>query len=398
MTAITAYSVLLAVSSSVVTAYLNCGKGAESNCCDKHESCSYWAGIKECKKNPKWMLSNCQLACRACKTDSVPSRPSTQTSLCGVGDKSSCCDKHKSCAHWAANNECKKNPKWMLANCQRSCEVCKTDSVATKAPTQTSLCGTGDKSGCCDKVEHCALWARNNQCKSNPNYMLRNCQLSCNACSTDSIATKPSRTLESCSDNGMTREQRQKFLDMHNNYRSMVAKGQAKDAYGGNAPRAARMKKMVYDCDIEESAMRHAKRCYFAHSPAHERENLGENLYYTSELRVDKIQAAEQSIKAWFDELAQYGVGQENVLTEQLWNRPRTQIGHYTQMVWQDTYKLGCYVEWCSSMTYVVCQYGPKGNWLGDLIYEKGNSCTTDADCKCGNCKCSKEEALCIVQ
>ncbi|RCN35296.1 hypothetical protein ANCCAN_18838, partial [Ancylostoma caninum] len=26
---------------------------------------------------------------------------------------------------------------------------------------------------------------------------------------------------------------------------SMVAKGQAKDAYGGNAPRAARMKKMV---------------------------------------------------------------------------------------------------------------------------------------------------------
>ncbi|KAL6742286.1 hypothetical protein Aduo_015450 [Ancylostoma duodenale] len=196
----------------------------------------------------------------------------------------------------------------------------------------------------------------------------------------------------------MTREQRLKFLDMHNNFRSMVAKGQAKDAYGGNAPTAARMKKMVYDCDIEESAMRHAKGCYFAHSPAHTRENLGENLYYTSELRLDKIEAAEQGIKAWFDELAEYGVGQENVLTNQLWNRPNTQIGHYTQMVWQDTFKLGCYVEWCSSMTYVVCQYGPKGNWLGDLIYEKGNSCTTDADCKCNNCKCSREEALCIVQ
>ncbi|EYB93550.1 hypothetical protein Y032_0181g871 [Ancylostoma ceylanicum] len=41
MTAIVAYFVLLAASSTVVTAYLNCGKGAESNCCDKHESCIY---------------------------------------------------------------------------------------------------------------------------------------------------------------------------------------------------------------------------------------------------------------------------------------------------------------------------------------------------------------------
>ncbi|EPB71528.1 shTK domain protein [Ancylostoma ceylanicum] len=80
MTAIVAYFVLLAASSTVVTAYLNCGKGAESNCCDKHESCSYWAGINECKKNPNWMLPNCQLSCRSCKTDSVPNKPSTQTS------------------------------------------------------------------------------------------------------------------------------------------------------------------------------------------------------------------------------------------------------------------------------------------------------------------------------
>ncbi|KAL6734848.1 hypothetical protein Aduo_005344 [Ancylostoma duodenale] len=259
-------------------------------------------------------------------------------------------------------------------------------------------CGTGKESNCCNKHASCADWASRGECKKNPEWMLLNCQLSCRVCKTDSNPSKPSTaTSKSCSSNGMTNEQRQKFLDMHNNYRSMVAKGQAKDAYGGNAPRAARMKKMIYDCAIEESAMRHAKRCVFVHSPAHTRENLGENLYYTSELRLDKIKAAEQGIKAC-DELAQYGVGQQNVLTKQLWSRPNTQIGHYTQMVWQDTYKLGCHVEWYSSMTYVVCQYGPKGNWLGNLIYDIGNSCTTDGDCKCDNCKCSKEEALCIVQ
>lgn len=49
----------------------------------------------------------------------------------------------------------------------------------------------------------------------------------------------------------------------------------------------------IYDCDIEATAIRHAKRCYFAHSSEQERENLGENLYYTGDLRVDKIKAAE---------------------------------------------------------------------------------------------------------
>ncbi|EYB93271.1 hypothetical protein Y032_0184g988 [Ancylostoma ceylanicum] len=44
----------------------------------------------------------------------------------------------------------------------------------------------------------------------------------------------------------MTDQARQKFLDMHNSYRSQVAKGQAKDALSGYAPRAAKMKKMVW--------------------------------------------------------------------------------------------------------------------------------------------------------
>ncbi|EYC00668.1 hypothetical protein Y032_0114g465 [Ancylostoma ceylanicum] len=103
------------------------------------------------------------------------------------------------------------------------------------------------------------------------------------------------------------------------------------------------------------------------------------------------------SCKVWFDELAKRGVGQEdNVLTQEVWNKPG-QIGHYTQMVWQDTYRLGCYVHRCPSMTYVVCQYGPRGNWIGDPIYEMGNPCKTDDDCMCSNCKCSRKEALCIV-
>ncbi|KIH56455.1 SCP-like protein, partial [Ancylostoma duodenale] len=211
-------------------------------------------------------------------------------------------------------------------------------------------CGTGKESNCCNKHASCADWASRGECKKNPEWMLPNCQLSCRVCKTDSNPSKPS-TATSSSSHTVALSMINFLAGMPQpNCRSMVAKGQAKDAYGGNAPRAARMKKMIYDCAIEESAMRHAKRCVFVHSPAHTRENLGE-------FNTDCL-----------------------------------------KMVWQDTYKLGCHVEWYSSMTYVVCQYGPKGNWLGNLIYDIGNSCTTDGDCKCDNCKCSKEEALCIVQ
>ncbi|RCN23897.1 SCP-like protein [Ancylostoma caninum] len=144
--------------------------------------------------------------------------------------------------------------------------------------------------------------------------------------------------------------------------------------------------------------MRHAVGCRWGHSSQSERKDLGENLYYSQTRQMNKVKAAEDASKLWFDELAKYGVGKENVLTQELSNRPGTQILHYTQMVWQDTYRMGCYVNWCDSMTYVVCQYGPQGNWLGDPIYEVGDPCTTDDDCNCDNCKCSKDQALCVVQ
>ncbi|RCN31411.1 shTK domain protein, partial [Ancylostoma caninum] len=145
----------------------------------------------------------------------------------------------------------------MLPNCQLSCHSCKTDSE--EQPKQKSQCGTGKESKCCNKEdsESCEYWASIGECEKNPNFMLKECKLSCHACR----RSFPKLRAQKCRDNGMTKEVRQKFLNMHNKYRSLVAKGKAKEKKGGNAPKAARMMKMVYDCDIEESAMRHAVGC-----------------------------------------------------------------------------------------------------------------------------------------
>ncbi|RCN33834.1 shTK domain protein [Ancylostoma caninum] len=84
------------------------------------------------------MLPNCQLSCSNCKSDSVPNKPSTQKSQCGTGKESNCCDKNPSCELWASRGECKNNPSYMLPNCQLSCSACKTDSVPSKPSTQGS--------------------------------------------------------------------------------------------------------------------------------------------------------------------------------------------------------------------------------------------------------------------
>ncbi|KIH56976.1 SCP-like protein [Ancylostoma duodenale] len=205
---------------------------------------------------------------------------------------------------------------------------------------------------------------------------------------------------EMCSKNkNLNDKARKNLVNTHNKFRSTLGKGLAKDPLGTNgiAPKAARMLKMIYDCEIEYNAQKHADSCVFKHSPSSQRPGLGENLWMTSAKNYGVDLAAVSASESWWSELKQNGVGPSNILTDALWNRPHKMIGHYTQMAWQNSYKLGCGIKWCPSMTYVVCQYGPAGNWMGSLIYDIGNPCTTDADCKCKGCKCSQEEALCIM-
>ncbi|KHJ79234.1 SCP-like protein [Oesophagostomum dentatum] len=189
----------------------------------------------------------------------------------------------------------------------------------------------------------------------------------------------------------MTPEAREAVVAMHNKLRSSLARGQEKDGLGGNAPKASKMLKMVYDCEVEASAMKNAQQCIFEHSES----KFGENLFMTSELNADKVQAVKEASQEWWDELKKYGIGQQNILTQELFYSTN-QIGHYTQMAWETSYKLGCAVQHCDDMTYVVCQYSPAGNALNRLIYTPGEPCQTDDGCP-GSYTCSKEEGLCNV-
>ncbi|KHJ95182.1 SCP-like protein [Oesophagostomum dentatum] len=134
----------------------------------------------------------------------------------------------------------------------------------------------------------------------------------------------------------MNDDARQKIWEVHNQLRSLVAKGEAKDKLGGYAPKAARMYRLEYDCELEKFAGIHAKKC---------------------QIKQSDRNAKKEAARDWFSELAKYGVGKENVFRKEFTEQSGTKIERYTQMVWQTTTSLGCAIQNCKKMTLFVCNY-----------------------------------------
>nr|CDJ90256.1 SCP extracellular domain containing protein [Haemonchus contortus] len=194
--------------------------------------------------------------------------------------------------------------------------------------------------------------------------------------------------------NGMTDEARKMFVDKHNEYRSLIAKGQAKGKPGQFAPKAARMMKVNYDCDVEANAMEWSKTCTFGLNTAAMLKRWGNNMHMMSSKTDNKTEAAAEAVAAWFGDLQKYGVPENNVFTMNIY----TTLSKYSQLAWQSSDRIGCVVVPCwSSWTVVVCEYNPGGDLPGEAIYDVGDPCTTDADCQCPGCTCSRDEALCIA-
>uniref|UniRef100_K1Q7H7 Cysteine-rich secretory protein DIS2 n=1 Tax=Magallana gigas TaxID=29159 RepID=K1Q7H7_MAGGI len=64
-------------------------------------------------------------------------------------------------------------------------------------------------------------------------------------------------------------------------------------------------------------------------------------------------------------------------------------VGHYTQVVWSSSIKVGCGYAYCSASNthYYVCNYSPAGNSVGAMPYKNGTSCQ-DCPSKCKNNLC----------
>nr|CAD2163594.1 unnamed protein product [Meloidogyne enterolobii] len=80
----------------------------------------------------------------------------------------------------------------------------------------------------------------------------------------------------------LTERNRKIILHCHNHYRSLLAKGKAKNKEGDYMPSAANMYLMKYSKSLESSAKEWAKQCTISHSHG----KFGENLFMSTNRRL----------------------------------------------------------------------------------------------------------------
>jgi len=109
-----------------------------------------------------------------------------------------------------------------------------------------------------------------------------------------------------------------------------------------------------------------ADNCTWQHNPG--RGDLGENIFAGS--GDWRTTGALSAVELWAAEVEYYDYATNSCQSGEV-------CGHYTQIVWRNSEDLGCGIKLCNSgspfgggtWTFVVCNYGPPGNWVGQKPY-----------------------------
>jgi pathogenesis-related protein 1 len=103
-----------------------------------------------------------------------------------------------------------------------------------------------------------------------------------------------------------------------------------------------------------------ATGCRMEHRPSSGkwRRRYGENLF----MGTAGAYGVGDAVLSWVDERKDY---RGRALNGSDWSA----AGHYTQVVWRDTRRVGCARKVCGGMVIVVCNYDPPGNVLGEKPY-----------------------------
>ncbi len=114
--------------------------------------------------------------------------------------------------------------------------------------------------------------------------------------------------------------------------------------------------------------LKETNQCKMRHSNPQGR--YGENLYWASAIvwsdgrRELQRVSPEKAVGSWGSEKANYNYKKNSC-------KPGKMCGHYTQMVWRASTKVGCAIAVCedSKEQIWVCQYQPAGNVVGRKPY-----------------------------
>jgi hypothetical protein len=103
----------------------------------------------------------------------------------------------------------------------------------------------------------------------------------------------------------------------------------------------------------------------------------GENIAMAGSTRVGDVFTPEDAVAGWVAEVAcwDFGTinGSESCDTACVQDLNSNGCGHYTQVVWRNTQRVGCGYSTCASQGFNfgvwVCNYDPPGNFIGQAPY-----------------------------
>ncbi|XP_063909820.1 venom allergen 5-like [Zophobas morio] len=163
--------------------------------------------------------------------------------------------------------------------------------------------------------------------------------------------------------NGVTKTDENVIVNTHNHLRSLISQGKI-----SGQPKAKNLKTLKWDSKLAKEAQKIANTCEFEHVKVlDDRFLVGQNLMWTSSTQATNKTEWAYAIQSWFSE-------HKNFIYP---NKKRGVTGHYTQVVWADTYLVGCgfawYIQNVGEKNYeklYVCNYGPAGNFVGEPPYK----------------------------
>ncbi|XP_067004814.2 venom allergen 5 [Anabrus simplex] len=152
---------------------------------------------------------------------------------------------------------------------------------------------------------------------------------------------------------GVSNEEKNMIVDLHNKLRNKT-----------------------WDDGLAEVAQRWADQCNYGHDACRRDprfkdviNQVGQNVAYDAS--CEKKADWNVPMNMWYNEVSKFD---RNDVNNYRFLMP---IGHYSQVVWAETNKVGCgfrtYTTGGSCRRYYVCNYGPTGNFSNSKVYLTGS-------------------------
>lgn len=142
----------------------------------------------------------------------------------------------------------------------------------------------------------------------------------------------------------LSAETRAILVNKHNELRSLVGRGNGSNSLtrnsGPEACTAADMKAMAWDDNLARVAQAYAEKCVWEHNPKRNEEagySIGENLFSTTKSSPSDLLLL-SGLDGWYNEVIAFNWTDGSC---DLVKSPDG-CGHYTQMVWANTSRVGC--------------------------------------------------------